>query len=199
MNFNTVGDLIFNFLNTLVIIFFSAIFCLLTFSIFLFPLIVGIIVTIQDTFIYNKGYFYKTFFKTTLFVTKKYFISTLIFYLFFLIISYLCYITIFTTVPIFFTFSVVVFSSIFFTLLIISANISTLKIMKTSELFSNAILIAIKYKNFVFSILAITFLLLYIFLNTNILFFVIAFVTYIIIISYILEYGIIKNYRENKD
>ncbi len=195
MNFYNLGELLFNIINTIIILFISIILSLLTASFLFFPLITAILITLQNTFIYNKGYFYKTFFKTILFVLKNYFKTSLLFYLIFLIINFLFAFAVFYSVPMFFKFSIFILSSLFFILIIMSASICTLKITKTDELLANSILISIKHINFTLSILAITFLLIYIFLNSTILVFVVYFVVYIVLITYIIEYGIIKNYK----
>lgn len=195
MNFYNLGELLFNIINTIIILFISIILSLLTASFLFFPLITAILITLQNTFIYNKGYFYKTFFKTILFVLKNYFKTSLLFYLIFLIINFLFAFAVFYSVPMFFKFSIFILSSLFFILIIMSASICTLKITKTDELLANSILISIKHINFTLSILAITFLLIYIFLNSTILVFVVCFVVYIVLITYIIEYGIIKNYK----
>ncbi len=198
MNLHTLGDFIFNVLNILVIIFFSVLLSAFTFSIFIFPLITAILITVRNTFIYNKGYFYKTFFSTIIYVVKNYYKAGLLFYIIFLVFSAIGYYAIFTPVPMFFIFSSFIFSSLFFVLITVSGGICTLKKMKTSELITNAILISIKFKSFILSMLVITYFLIFLYLKINILFFILSIIVYVLLISYIMEYGIVVNFKSEE-
>lgn len=199
MNFNTIGNLIFDFFNVLVIILFSIIVCILTFSIFYFPLLSAIIVTIQDHFIYHKSYFYKTFFKTFLYVTKKYFRAIILFDFLFLLINFLIYFNLVNPVPLMFTIGLVISFSVFYSILLVSANICTLEQLTTKELISKSTLLIKKHINFIFVILVLTFALIYLFLHIAILYFIFCLVAYVIVVSLVLEYGIIINYRPDND
>ncbi len=197
MNFNVIGNAIFNFFNLLLLLSLSIIFCVLSFSLFYFPITVGIIVTIQDTFIHNKNYFYKTFFNTIKYVLKNYLKTSILFYVLLLVYSFLLYFATTNAVTPLYIFSTSFIGILLFCLMLVSANICILKNTKTVELISNAILIMKRHFPFIFVIIILTLLLIYLFIKISSLYLIIAFILYLFAIAYILEYGIITNYRED--
>ncbi len=194
MNLDAVGNFIFHFFNFLVLLTLSIIFCTFTFSLFFFPIIVAIIVTVQNNFILNKGYFYKTFFSTFMFVTKKYFKTCLMFYILLLLLSFLLFFALTNPITPFFIFGLGLLSSVLYCILLVSANICTIQNMSTPELLAQTILVIKKHYSFVLSILVITFGMIYIFLHSNLLTFIVLSTICVFIIPFILYYGITRNY-----